>query len=357
MASAAGRECTRRPRLRPPPGGPEARYSGGMTRLRNSLAMTATLAFVSGAPGWADDEINKSGAETEEIPLATEEDPAAEPRHVPALSVMAAQGFSGSPGMQAGIFGRAGMAIVNVALEDSVGPAAGMPDDTASLTGSDRLSEFGWGVGARLMSGSWGIEGSYNILESVALSPGWALAEEAGGPEEDAEVMSGLFDLPLVPSRAGTFVGQLVRTFRLTDGTVLSLGAGAGWMRVTDSSTDRLLSGVGLPDPAEITGELPSDVPPELVAAFTPEIEFTADRSGVVYAGSLGVSFRFGRILLRPRVDVIIAPALTTELTLSFPGLADLGVPEAELDAAGFRFTTSVTPRIYLLSVDIGLGN
>jgi hypothetical protein len=317
--------------------------------------MATTLAFLIGASGQADDEIRKTGADrgTEETPLATEDDPAAEPRHVPALSAVAAQGFSGSPGMQAGVFGRAGMAMVNVTVEDSFGLAAGMPGDSASLTGSDSLSEFSWGVGARLMSGSWGIEGSYNIFESLALSPGWALADEAGG----SEVMPGLFDLPLVASRAGIFVGQLVRTFRLTDGAVLSLGAGAGWMKVTDSSTDRLLSGTGLPDPGEIAGELPPDVPPELVAAFLPEVAFSADRSSVVYAGSLGVSFRFGRILLRPRVDVIISPALTTELTLGFPGLADLGLPEDELAATEFRYTNSVTPRIYLLSVDVGLGN
>ena len=103
---------------------------------------------------------------------------------------------------------------------------------------------------------------------------------------------------------------------------------------------------------------MPPDVPPELVASFVPEIEFTANRSSVVFAGSLGLSFRAGRILLRPRLDVIIGRALTTELTMGLPGLADLGLPETEeLGSFEFSYATSVTPRIYLLSVDVGLSN
>ena len=137
-------------------------------------------------------------------------------------------------------------------------------------------------------------------------------------------------ELPLVASKADVLVGQVVRGFALSRTSELFVGLGAGWMRATDSSTDRLLSGAGFPDPEEITGELPPDVPPELVASFVPEVEFTANRSSIVFAGSLGVSLRAGRILLRPRLDVIIARALTTELTVGFPGLVDLDLPETE---------------------------
>ena len=269
------------------------------------------------------------------------------------LPSAAGQGFSVSSGRQMELFGRLGLASVNVTAEDSFGIAAGMDGGMASLSASRRVSEFGWGGGARLMSGSWGIEGTYNIFDSLALSPGWLVADDTG-----AGGTAGLLDLPLVASKADVLVGQVVRGFALSRTSELFVGLGAGWMRATDSSTDRLLSGAGFPDPEEITGELPPDVPPELVASFVPEVEFTANRSSIVFAGSLGVSLRAGRILLRPRLDVIIARALTTELTVGFPGLADLDLPETEeLGIPELSYTTSVTPRIYLLSVDVGLSN
>ncbi len=89
--------------------------------------------------------------------------------------------------------------------------------------------------------------------------------------------------------------------------------------------------------------------------AFVPEVEFTADRKSVVYAGSLGVAFRFGRIMLRPRVDVVVSRALTTDLTVGFPDLGELGAEE--LGEVGLHYGTSVTPTIFFFSLDIGLGN
>ena len=272
-----------------------------------------------------------------------------------ALAPAAGQSFSMPSGRQMELFGRLGLASVNVTAEDSFGIGSGGPGDVdvGSLSASRRVSEFGWGGGARLMSGSWGIEGTYSVFDSLALSPGWLVADEA-----EAGGTAGLLDLPLVASKADVFVGQVIRGFALSRTTELFVGLGAGWMRATDSSTDRLLSGAGFPDPEEITGALPPDVPPEFVASFVPEVEFTANRSSVVFAGSLGLSFRAGRILLRPRLDVIIARALTTELTVRFPGLAELGLPETdELGSFEFSYATSVTPRIYLLSVDVGLSN
>lgn len=329
--------------------------------FRSALAMMLTLLFA--AAGHADDE-EKSGTKGGAADVRRDvEEPSAGQSGVDfklrsgsaaALAPAVAQGFSVSSGRQMELFGRAGMAFVNVTAEDSFGIAAGMESDMASLSASRRVSEFGWGGGARLMSGSWGIEGTYNIFDSLALSPGWLVADDAAA----GEVTTGFFDLPVVASKADVLVGQVVRGFPLSRTTELFVGLGAGWMRATDSSTDRLLSGGGFPDLGEITGELPPDVPPEFVASFVPEVEFTADRSSVVFAGSLGVSFRAGRILLRPRLDVIIARALTTELAVRFPGLADLDLPETdEIGLPEFSYTTSVTPRIFLLSVDVGLSN
>ncbi len=330
--------------------------------FRSALVVMLTVLFA--AAGHAGDE-EKRGARDEvaevrrdagepsdnlyEVDFTLRSDGAA------ALPSAAGQGFSVSSGRQMELFGRLGLASVNVTAEDSFGIASGGPGDIdmGSLSASRRVSEFGWGVGARLMSGSWGIEGTYNVFDSLALSPGWLVADDA-----EAGGTAGLLDLPLVASKADVLVGQVVRGFALSRTTELFAGLGAGWMRATDSSTDRLLSGAGFPDPAEITGELPPDVPPELVASFVPEVEFTANRSSIVFAGSLGLSFRAGRILLRPRLDLIIARALTTELTVGFPGLADLGLPETEgLGIPELSYTTSVTPRIFLISVDVGLSN
>ena len=334
-----------------------------MTKYGFRSVLAALLTVLVAAAGSADDirkeragdgvaevrqDASEPSAEVSALDSAWRFDGAA------ALPSAGAQGFSVSSGRQMEVFGRLGLSFVNVTAEDSFGIAAGMTSDMASLSASRRVSEFGWGGGARLMSGSWGIEGTYSVFDSLALSPGWLVADDTGA----GEVTTGLLDLPLVASKADVLVGQVVRAFPLSRTTELFVGLGAGWMRASDSSTDRLLSGAGFPDPEEIIGELPPDVPPEFVASFVPEIEFAADRSSVAFAGSLGVSFRAGRILLRPRVDVIVARALTTELTIGFPGLADLDLPEAEeLGVPEFSYTTSVTPRIYLLSVDVGLSN
>lgn len=340
-----------------------------MTRygFRSPFAVLLTLLFA--AAGHADDAKKKDGARDGEGEVwRNASEPSAELSALDfalrldsaaALPSAGAQGFSASSGRQMELFGRLGMSFVNVTAEDSFAIAAGMTSEMGSLSASRRVSEFGWGVGARLMSGNWGVEGTYNVLDSLALSPGWLVADDvAAGEAAAGEAATGLFDLPLVASKANVLVGQVVRAFPLSRTMELFVGVGTGWMRATDSSTDRLLSGAGFPDPEEITGELPPDVPPEFVASLVPEIGFTADRSSVVFAGSLGVSFRTGRILLRPRLDVIIARALTTEMTVRFPGLADLDQPETDgLDLPEFSFTTSVTPRIFLVSVDVGLSN
>ena len=320
--------------------------------------------LVCAAAGHADDRGEKKGARNgvEEIRPDGEEPSREHSRPVFALRsgsaatlpAAPAQGFSSSPGRHMEFFGRIGLSLVSVTAEDAIGLAAGIPGDLESLSASRLVSEFGWGGGARLMSGSWGIEGTYSVFESLSLSPGWLVSDDITAGEET----TGILDLPLVASKADVFVGQIVRAFPLSRTTELFAGVGAGWMRAADSSTDRLLSGAGFPDPDQITGDAPPDIPPEFLEALVPEVEFTANRSSVVFAGSLGLSFRAGRILLRPRVDVIISRALTTELTLGFPGLADLDLPEADdLGIPEFSYTTSVTPRIYLFSVDIGLSN
>ena len=266
------------------------------------------------------------------------------------FSAAPAQSNYGSSGMRIELFGRAGLPLLNVSAEDSIeimgGLAAGAEGGGNSISASRLSSEFGWGVGARLMSGNWGIEGSYNIFESLDLTPSWLVADSNGATAEEAVQ----FGQPLVPSQARLFLGQAIRVFQLGGGAELSLGIGAGWIQATDSGTDLLLSG----GPSQVPSQdLP--IPP----ASIPEVEFTADRKSVVYAGSLGVAFRFGRIMLRPRVDVVVSRALTTDLTIGFPDLfpdlEELGAEE--LGEIGLHYGTSVRPTIFLFLLDIGLGN
>ena len=316
------------------------------------------------AAGHADDEAKKHGEDEKAGQVGAgagewfadvrEVDFRSASRGIRASSSAAAQGFPGSSGLRIELFGRPGLSLLNVAAEDSITISAGPESAGESIAASRLVSEVGWGGGARLMSGNWGVEGTYSIFESLALSPSWLVTDEHAGPD----VPTGLLDQPFVASRANLVVGQLVRTFRLSNSAELSLGAGAGWMRVTDSSTDRVLSGVAIPAPDETTGEVPPELPPEFLETLVPEVEFTADRSSIVFAGSLAVAFQVGRMLLRPRVDMIVARALTTEMTLAFPRLADLELPGAEdVGDFDFRYSTSVRPRIFLLSLDIGLSN
>lgn len=254
----------------------------------------------------------------------------------------AVQGSLGPSGMRVAFFGRAGLSLLRASAQDSLGLAAGIPGALRPLSGSELLSEFGWGGGALLRWGNWGLEGTFNTFASLALSPGWLFFDEVGDTGGTPEVF-----FPMDASRAGVFVGQVVRIFPLSDSTEWFVGLGGGWMRAAE--TDRLF--VGEPMPSDLD-EYPTGLPPDTFAGLVPELELAADRSSAVYAGSLGLSFRAGRILLRPRLDVIISHALRTELTVGFD------LPEAErVDGVDFIYTSSVTPRFLLVSVDIGLSN
>ena len=328
-----------------------------MFLLRSGAAMTLMLLVT--ATGFADDPEKKNlpKPEAAEMGEAVEDrfnglavsDSLLARRRVLSESAAAAQGLYGSSGTRMELFARAGLSLLNVSAEDSISLSGGPADGGDSISASRLMTEFGWGAGARLMGGNWGLEGTYSIFESLALSPSWLVTDDAGVSVDGA----GFLDLPFVPSRASLLMGQVVRTFPLSGGRAeVSFGVGAGWMRVTDSSTDRLLSGGAVQDAQQqISQELPPEIPP----SFIPEVEFTADRTSVVYVGSLGLAFRLGRMLLRPRVDVIISSALTTGLTFGFPDLGEL-VPE-EAGSFEFSYGTSVKPTIFLLSVDIGLGN
>ena len=158
------------------------------------------------------------------------------------------------------------------------------------------------------MRGNWGLEGTFSTFESLARSPGWLCFDGVGVVSGTPEVF-----FPTVASRADVFLGQVVRVFPLSGSTEWFVGLGGGWMRAAD--TDHLFLGTPMPNDLD---EYPTGLPPDFFVGLVPEVELTADRSSVAYSGSLGLAFRTGRLLLRPRLDVIVAHALTTELTVGF---------------------------------------
>lgn len=238
------------------------------------------------------------------------------------------------------LFGRAGLVLLHVSATDSLGVRFGPEADGVSVSGSRFTTEFGGGAGARLLYGNWGIEGSYAAFSSLDLSPGGLpLGSEAGG--EPAVAITDT--LRVVASRADLFVFQALGALPLGRGGVeVSIGLGAGWLRVSDSTTDDLLAGAWLPEHDPAAAGIP---------LLVPEIEFEADRNSIVPAGSLGVAFRLGRLLLRPRVDVAFGRALTTGLSIALPEIDELAAgPEIYRD-------TSLKPTVVLFSVDIGLSS
>ena len=192
------------------------------------------------------------------------------------------------------------------------------------------------------MRGNWGLEGTFSTFESLVRSPGWLFFDGVGDSGGIPDV-----PFPMVASRADVLRAQVLRVFPLSGSTEWFVGLGGGWMRAAD--TGHLFVGTPMPNDLD---DYPTGLPPDFFAGFVPELELTADRSSVAYAGSLGLAFRTGRILLRPRLDVIVAHALTTELTVGF----DLPQVE-EVDGIDFVYSSSVTPWIFLVSVDMGLSN
>lgn len=228
--------------------------------------------------------------------------------------------------------------------------------DWARTADGSRLSAgFGWGGGARLSRGPWGVEAAYRQIRSKDLTPSHLLLDtgaysglvnsitEAGGSEPVELDPTATPDRPLPRSRGDLFFGQVFRNFRLRPKAELSVGLGAGHLRVTDDRTDELL--------ARDWGSLP--LPEFFQGWFGVETGFTANRNRFVLGGSVGLTTEVGRLLLRPRLEVIVP---TGSLTTSFDYGLEVRDPENTQRLEGVIFT-SVDPVLFLMSVEIGIRN
>lgn len=256
------------------------------------------------------------------------------------------------------VFGSPGWNALRTSAEDGVslnlGPGNLSP---TRITGSRLSSDFGWGAGARLSRGDWGVEAAYRRLRSRDLTPGHLLLD-TGAYDGLAEAISAdnagatISTPTTTPTPAATdagpalphangdlFFGQAFRSIRLGRGTSLSVGLGGGYLRVEDEVTDDLL--------ARDWGSLP--LPDGLSDTFDIDTDFQATRDSFVYGGSLALTKEMGRFLVRPRVDVVVPlRRFTTGFDYTMTVTDDAA---AEL---GGEITTSLRPILFLASVEIG---
>lgn len=254
------------------------------------------------------------------------------------------------------VFASPGWNALRTSAEDgfalNLGPAAVSP---TRISGSRLSSDFGWGAGARLSRGDWGVEAAYRRLRSQDLTPGHLLvdtgaydglleavtADDAGGSfTTPAAPDAGITDAAAPHANGNLFFGQVFRSVRLGRGTSLSIGLGGGYLRVRDEFTDDLV--------ARDWGSLP--LPDGLSDFFDIETGFQATRDSFVYGGSLALTKKMGRFLVRPRLDVMVP---TRRFTTGFDYSMTI-TDDAARELAG-EVTTSLRPVLFLASLEIGL--
>lgn len=239
------------------------------------------------------------------------------------------------------IFGTPGWNALSASAEDSLrlDTTAG---PVATVIGSRLSSDFAYGGGLRLGWGQWGIEAAYRRIDSRDLTPSHLLADIGAYAAQGAAFRPAGGPAELPRSRADLYFGQVVYRIALARGARLSVGAGAGYLRVTDSFTKGLLAQdweqVALPAVAD--------------GISFDRVTFSADRDGLAYGGSVALSVQAGPLFLRPRLDVVLtAEPVTTAFEFDYPRLAP---PGSSLTVTG-ALETSVRPVFLLASLEIGL--
>ena len=195
--------------------------------------------------------------------------------------------------------------------------------------------DFGWSLGVRAARGQWGVEAAYRQIRSRRLTPGYLAADAGATPViPELALQSGWSAADYPRSRGDLYFGQFLRRFRVRDGATLSVGIGGGYLCVANDGTSTALS-------------VPS----------TPGLDFEYDetRDSPVYGGSVSLTMEFGRVLVRPRFDTVIAARRLTQSS----DFETAGVPD---DRGGtlrlaYAATSEFSPTFFLLSVEIGLRN
>lgn len=235
-------------------------------------------------------------------------------------------------------FGALTGGALRIASEDSytvdydlgLGPQSAGERAEGSRVGFD----FGWGLGVRAARGQWGIEAAYRQVRSRRLTPGY-LGADAGAtpdiPEAFPRPDTGATDFPR--SRGDLYFGQFFRRLRLRDGATLSLGIGGGYLQVEYDTA------------ATVLGPVPTGV----------DLEYEETRGSPVYGGSAALTMEFGRVLVRPRLDAVIAARrLSQSIDFDITGVPDNRGGTLRL---AYTATSEFRPVFFLLSVEIALRN
>lgn len=244
------------------------------------------------------------------------------------------------------VFGSPAWNLLSASAEDAatfdVVPAS------QSVSGSRLSADFGWGAGVRAGRGPWGLEAAYRRIASQDLTPGHLIRDTRAQPENTTGPVLTILPTEVPSSRGDLWFGQVFREFRASRRSAVSLGVGGGYLRVTDSFTESLLT-------QDWSSYLSDDLQ---------KIDFGASRNSPVYGASLALTTHIGRFLVRPRLDVIL-PVRNLTTTLDLSGVTpawvaterDGSTTEGLSERWTGATTTSVRPTLFLVSIEIGFGN
>ncbi len=237
------------------------------------------------------------------------------------LVLLVSSGPAAAQDVSLELFARPALAGLAAAADLRFGARLGTLSEGEDFTGSRFTFPPAVGVGARVSRGSFGLEGSWTAFRSTDLVP-LALASRDRAPE-------GLeFDRDNVEYATA----QLVFGQAFWKRGELSIGAGAGVLLVSDPETDRLLGGGFLAD-----NPLPG---------ISSRLE--AQQRPLVVGASAGFGFRFGSLVLRPRLDALYVRPLWLEYEFAVP------LPISEAPSVGVFLRDEIRPFLFLVGVDIG---
>ena len=203
-----------------------------------------------------------------------------------------------------------------------------------------QVREMNWGAGMRALRGRWGFEFQYHRMGSQGLTPAaqvrqtpWTGARDLALPDASANVLGvlGVAEIPFRDQDGGYFIA-----------------AGAGYVS-TGGESDRLVFD-GLPPGLSRTGYRNGE-PVDLTVRVTGG-DLRADGGFVAFAGSVGVTLRFGCFVVRPRLDGFIGKSRGIEESWDL-NIAYADIPSVQSDQM-LTVNTRIRPRFLLFNVDVG---
>ena len=288
--------------------------------LRSSL-LTTVLGVLLALPALGDEEPQRRGRPTRPQEPADAPSPA-DPDASWDLEIFGHGGLAGlaSRGEVVGSVDHRSMVRQSAPPEETVGYSRAMH----------------WGVGARVRRGRWGLDLQHHRVGGGIFTPTalvretpWVRAKELVIPDASVDLLSALavVEFPFRDQRTTFFVG-----------------VGAGYAVMGGNGSDPLPIG---DLPPGIGG---ATVNGEPVTLYVSGSDLRADSGALVLGGSAGVSLRYGRFVVRPRIDGFIGRDRTSAESWDIAFISS----RYRGDFNTMTFDTTVRPRFLLFNVDIG---